>query len=114
MSKSLLTILAIIGAVICWLMPLIYAPATPYTWGLLAIYTVLAIVAAFRTPKDANAKARDEAARRNLPALVLLLLATAATSCARPAVKRVSVMFPEPVMATDSAGWTGPKLVTAR
>lgn len=33
----------IVLALVAWLMPLIYAPATPYVWSVLAIYVLLTV-----------------------------------------------------------------------
>lgn len=41
--KTLLIILCIAAVVVAWLMPLIYAPATPYVWGAAGIFVVLTV-----------------------------------------------------------------------
>ncbi|NVO30286.1 hypothetical protein [Hymenobacter lapidiphilus] len=41
--KTALVIAAILAVVAGWLMPLIYAPATPYVWGLAAVFVLLTV-----------------------------------------------------------------------
>lgn len=80
--KTLLLIAAAFSIVAGWLMPLIYAPATPWVWGAAGVFVVLTVARAIYNAL--KPKSGLNAPKSNGPAAVLLLLgAAAAASCQR-------------------------------
>jgi cell division protein FtsW (lipid II flippase) len=90
---------------------------TNLAWVTICV-VLIALILVFDRTKTLNDKAGPGAA------LLVLALASGLLSCqsvptaTRPAtaaeIATAEQLFPAPSMRTDSAGWTGPKLVTAR
>lgn len=81
--KTLLLIASVLSIVAGWLMPLIYAPATPWVWGAAGVFVVLTVARAiYNGFKPKSGLNRDKPTPKG-PAVLLLLGAAAAASCQR-------------------------------
>lgn len=88
-----------------------YQENTPYVLAFALIMQVCNVLFTYTS--------KENKALRNLPSLVLLVMATGLLSCQqlpRQSAERQATeeeLFPAPRMKTDAQGWTGPVLVSA-